>query len=320
MKYYVGLDLGGTNIAVGVVDEKYNMLATHSIPTGKHRGFEEVVADMAQATRDVIAKAGLTTDDFTSVGIGAPSSVNPRTKRLTYSNNLGWRNVPIVEEFRKHIDKPVFPANDADCAALGEAIAGVAKDYGSCMLVTLGTGVGGGVIVNGQIFTGADGATCELGHTTLVLDGVKCTCGRKGCFESYASVTALIRETIEMMALYPDSLMCEICGNDLRKVSGRTSFEAARRGDTAAKLVVEKYIYYVGTGISSMVNAFRPEAVIVGGGICNEGEYLLDPLREVICDSLYGKGIVAPPSIMKASLGNAAGIIGAALLETQKNV
>lgn len=320
MKYYVGLDLGGTNIAAGVADENYKMIATHSVPTGKHRAFEEIVADMAQATRDVIEKAGLALDDFTSVGIGAPSSVNPRTKRLTYSNNLGWRNVPIVDEFRKHIDIPVFPANDADCAALGEAIAGVAKDYDSAMLITLGTGVGGGIIMNGQILAGADGASCELGHTTLILDGAACTCGRKGCFESYASVTGLIRQTIEAMARYPGSLMCEMCGYDMRKVNGRTAFEAAKRGDTAGKEVVEKYIYYVGNGISSLINAFRPSAVIIGGGVSNEGEYLLDPLREVICDALYGKGIVSPPMIMKAALGNAAGIIGAALLETQKNI
>lgn len=320
MKYYAGIDLGGTNIAVGVVDENHNILATHSLPTLRHRPFEEIVADMALAVREAADKAGISVDEFTSVGIGAPSSVHPKTKNLTYSNNLGWRNVPIVEEFRKHIDKPVYPANDADCAAFGEAIAGVAKEYENVMLITLGTGVGGGVITNGKIYTGADGASCELGHITLVLNGVKCTCGRRGCFESYASVTALIRETIEMMALYPDSIMCEICDHDIRKVSGRTSFEAAKRGDTAGKKVVDNYIYYVGSGISSLVNAFRPNAVLIGGGISNEGEYLLDPLREVICDSLYGKGIIAPPMIMKAALGNAAGIIGAAFLETQENL
>lgn len=320
MKYYVGLDLGGTNIAAGVVDEKYNIVADHSLPTLKHRTFEEIVEDMARAVREVAKIANLTLDDFTSIGIGAPSSVNPTTKRLAFANNLRWKNVPLIEEFRKHIDKPVFLANDADCAALGEAVAGVAKDYGSILLITLGTGVGGGLIMNDQIFNGADGNGFEPGHTTLILGGVPCTCGRLGCFESYASITGLIRETIEAIALNPTSLMREICGNDFCKVSGRTAFEAAKRGDAAGLAVVEKYAYYVGSGISSLVAALRPHAVLIGGGISNEGDYLLDPVRKVVAETVYSKDTVKPPEIIKASLGNSAGIIGAAFLETQKNI
>lgn len=318
MKYYVGLDLGGTNIAAGVVDENYNIIASHSIPTLKHRSFEEIVKDMAVAARDVIAKAELSLGDFTSIGIGAPS-VNPRTK-LVYANNLDWNARPLIEEFKKHIDKPVFLANDADCAAFGEALAGIAKDYQSVLLITLGTGVGGGLIMDDRIFTGGSGDGFEPGHMTLVLDGFPCTCGRAGCFESYASVTGLIRETIEAIAAYPYTLMREICGDDLSKVSGRTAFEAAKRGDEAGQRVVDRYIYYIGAGISSLVTMLRPHAVLIGGGISNEGEYLLEPIRKIVNETIYAKDSADPPAILKASLGNSAGIIGAAFLETQKNI
>lgn len=320
MKYYVGLDLGGTNIATGVVDENYNIVASHSMPTLRLRGFEEIVADMALAVTEVIEKAGLTFDDFTSIGIGAPSSINPKTKRLAFANNLRWKDVPLIEEFQKHIYKPVRLANDADCAALGEAIAGVARDYESILMITLGTGVGGGLIMNNQIFSGADGNGFEPGHTTLVLDGVPCSCSRMGCFEAYASVTALIRETIEEIAINPTTLMREICENDFRKVSGRTAFLAAKQGDEAGMRVVEKYVYYIGCGISSLVAALRPHVVLIGGGISNEGDYLLDPIRKVVGEYTYSKDTVKTPEIIKASLGNSAGIIGAAFLETQKNI
>lgn len=316
----MGLDLGGTNIATGIVDENYNIIASHSLPTYRHRSFEEIVADMARAVRETADIAGLGLDDFPCIGLGVPSSIDPETKRPTFANNLGWKNVPLIEEFRKYIDKPVYLANDADCAALGEALAGVAKKFKSVLFITLGTGVGGGLIMNDQIFTGADGHGFEPGHMTILIDGFVCTCGRKGCFESYASVTGLIRETIEAIGAYPRTLMREICGDDIGKINGRTAFDAAKQGDEAGKRVVEKYIYYLGVGISSMVTALRPNAVLIGGGISNEGEYLLGPLREIIKDTLYAKETVPPPEIMKATLGNSAGIIGAAFLETQKNI
>lgn len=314
------MDLGGTNIAAGIVDENYNIIANHSRPTLKHRSFEEIVADMAKATHEVIEIAGLKLSDFTSVGIGAPSSIDPVTKRIAFANNLRWKNAPLIEEFNKHIDIPVFIANDADCAALGESIAGDAKKFDSVLFITLGTGVGGGLIMNNQIFTGCSGFGFEPGHTTLVLDGFPCTCGRLGCFESYASVTGLIRETIEEMAGDPNTLMREICGNDLGRVSGRTAFEAAKKGDKAGQRVVDKYIYYVANGISSLVAALRPHAVLIGGGISNEGDYLLEPIRRIVNEVTYSKDTIIPPQIFKASLGNSAGIIGAAFLESQKNI
>ncbi len=318
MKYYLGVDLGGTNIAAGVVSESFEIIAQVSRPTKMARSFEEIAADMAASAREAAENAGLGLDAFTSVGIGAPGPVDPDTGRLAFATNLGWKNAPLTEEFKKHVDKPVYLANDADCAAFGEYRAGDANKYPSVLFITLGTGVGGGMIMDGgRIFSGASGRGFEPGHTTLVLDGARCGCGGRGCIEAYASVTALIRETIEVMAVYRNSLMYEICGGEFSRVSGRTAFLAAKRGDEAGRLVVDSYARYLGAAIGSLVNSLRPHAVLVGGGISNEGEYLLGPVREIMRQTVYSADTIPAPMLMKATLGNAAGIIGAALLETQ---
>ena len=219
MKYYLGIDLGGTNIATGVIDENYQFVARHSVPTKGTRPFETVVRDIAAAARAVVEQAGLTEKDIGYVGIGAPSTIEPGTQRIVFANNLGWKKADLAGEFKKHWDIPVHIANDADCAALAESIAGAAKDYDNVLMLTLGTGVGGSFVMNKKIYLGGNGYGCEPGHSILVYNGVQCTCGRRGCLEAYASVTALIRETIEMMAACPTSLMCEMCGGNMNRVS-----------------------------------------------------------------------------------------------------
>ena len=315
MKHYLGIDLGGTNIAVGVLDEEHRFLAKTSTPTLSRRGFEAVVADMADAAVRALAQANLTADDVEYIGIGAPSTMNPFNHHIIFANNLGWRDADVIGEFRKHLDKPAFIANDADCAALGEAVAGDAKQYGACILLTLGTGVGGGVIVNGHIFNGGTGYGCEPGHMIIIAGGEPCSCGRRGCLEAYASVTALIRDTIRAMAAHPESLMREMCGEDISKVNGRLAFDAARRGDRTAQEVVDNFIEYLALGISNLSIFFRPDVFIIGGGVSNEGENLLAPLRRrVEALDLYTTEFVPQPEIIKAKLGNDAGIIGAAML------
>lgn len=314
MNYYLGIDLGGTNIAVGVIDENYKFVARHSVPTLARRPFEAVIKDMAEAAKEVLRMAGLNETDISYVGIGAPSTIDPNNGHIVFANNLGWKDADLVGEFKKHWDIPVKIANDADCAALGEAYAGAAKEFDNVLMLTLGTGVGGSFIIDKKIYLGGNGYGCEPGHTTLVYNGVTCTCGRKGCLEAYASVTALIRQTIEMMASYPTSLMYEICGNDIRRVNGKTSFDAAKRGDEAGLRVVENYVSYLAAGISSMITAFRPGVVILGGGVSNQGDYLIDPVRRLIRETSYASELMEPPEILKAELGNDAGIIGAALL------
>lgn len=314
MKYYLGIDLGGTNIATGVLREDYSFAARHNVSTLGTRPFDVVVHDIATAAQTVLAKAGLTEQDISYVGMGAPSTIDPNTQHVVFANNLGWKDADLAGEFRKSWDVPVIVANDADCAALGETLAGSAKEFANALLLTLGTGVGGSFILDKKIYRGGNGYGCEPGHLTLNYNGVPCTCGRRGCLEAYVSVTALIRQTIEGMAAYPGSLMRELCDHDLRKVSGRTAFDAAKQGDEAALRVVENYVNYLSEGIVSLVTSFRPSVVILGGGISNEGDYLLEPVRRLVRETLYNADLIEAPPIYKAALGNDAGIIGAAFL------
>lgn len=317
MKYYIGIDLGGTKIAAAVIDENYNILASHKVPTLARRSFEEIVADMASAAFHCLEKSGLDIKDIEHVGVGVPSTINPKTRNMVYANNLNWIDSDVLGELEKHIKIPAFIANDADCAAYGEALAGAAKEYNNVMMLTLGTGVGGGIIFNKKIFTGGDGHGCEPGHTIIAMDGVNCTCGKKGCLEAYASVTALIRNTICAMAADPSSAMHEMCNNDMSKVCGRTAFDAAKMGDKAGLEVVKDYIHYLALGISSFITLLRPEVIILGGGISNEGDYLLKPLREEVYKTVYAANLMPQTPIIKATMGNDAGLVGAAFLGKQ---
>lgn len=316
-QYYLGIDLGGTNIAVGVMDTNYSFAAKYSTPTLGRRPFEEVVADMARAAKTALVQAGLTERDIEHVGIGVPSNIDPDTRNVLYANNLDWVNRDLIAEFKKHLNLPVYIANDADCAAYGEALAGAAKDYRDLIMVTLGTGVGGGIVLDKKIYIGGNGHGCEPGHSTLVMDGEPCTCGRKGCLEAYASVTALIRDTVRAMDADAASLLHEVCGGNREAVNGRTAFEAAKKGDKTAMGVVEHYVHYLAVGISSFITLMRPEVVLLGGGVCNEGEYLLEPLRREVNRTVYAAQIIPETPILRATLGNDAGIVGAAFLGKQ---
>ena len=314
MKYYLGIDLGGTNIAIGIVDENAQIVEQHSVPTRSQRSFEAIVEDMALSAKETLAQANLTEDNVDYVGIGVPSTIDPNTQNLLFANNLGWKNKDLISEFKKHWNIDVRVGNDADCAALGEAMSKDAIQYDSVLMVTIGTGVGGGMIINKKIFTGGDGTGFEPGHLIIKDGGTLCTCGAKGCLEAYASVTALKRQTIDQMFSCPDSLMWQMTGGDLNKVSGRTSFNAAKEGDEAALQVVDGFLEYLSAGLSSLIAVFRPQVIIIGGGISKEGEYLLKPLREKTNIKSAGTGIIRPVPILQARLCNDAGIIGAALL------
>ena len=316
MKHYVGVDLGGTNIVAGVVNEDYKILSQSSTKTlAFERSFEAVVADIAAMVEQSVQKAGLSMDDISSVGLGTPSCIHPKTRRLVFSNNLGWHDVPLYDELEKHIKKPLFIKNDADCAALGEALAGCAGEYKHALMITLGTGVGGGMIMDGKIFCGCDNMGTEMGHIKLVYEGTMCTCGQKGCFEAYGSATALIAQTKEALRQNPSGKMYEMCGGDLEKVDGKLAFDAAKQGDASAVNVVDRYISYVAAGLSSLIIVLRPEVVIIGGGIGGEGEYLLGPLNKRIYEYTTAADELGVPKAVAAKLGNDAGLIGAAMLE-----
>ena len=307
--YYIGIDLGGTNIAVGLVDENNNIIHSDSIPTLKERHWSEIIKDLAALSLKVLAESGHTLDDVKAVGIGCPGSIDKKNGVVVYSNNIVMDHVPMAEEIRKYIDLPVFLENDANAAALGEyAIYG--EGVSSYVFITLGTGVGGGIILDGKVWSGFNGAGAEIGHQSLVFGGKPCTCGRRGCLEAYASVTALIAQTKEAMAENPDSMMVK-WAEDHGKVNGRTAFECAKAGDPAAIAVRDRYIEYVAEGICSIVNILQPEILSIGGGISREGETLLTPIKEYFAHNDYNKHM-AKTDIRIAKLFGDAGIVGAA--------
>ncbi len=309
----IGIDLGGTNIAVGVVNDHHEIVGRAKCKTALPRPAEEIIADMAKMARAAAENAGVSMDDIELVGVGCPGTCNADTGMVEYSNNLRFDHLPLKAMLEEHLQKPVLVDNDANVAALGEAVAGAAKGVDSCVCITLGTGVGSGIIIGKKIFSGSNFAGAELGHMVLVVDGEECTCGRHGCWEAYASATALIRQTNRAMEEHPDSLMHQYAASAGR-VTGRTAFDAMRAGDAAAREVVDRYIRYVGTGLVNTVNIFQPEVLCIGGGICNEGETLLAPLRRMIEEERFSKYSEHQTRLCVATLGNDAGIIGAAAL------
>lgn len=314
MKYYLGIDLGGTNIAAGVVDENYIIVAQCSTKTRSPRPAEEIINDMAFVAMDAIKKSNLELNDIEWVGVGAPGSVNQDTGVVEYSNNLGFYDVPMKKMLEERLQKKVYIENDANAAAYGEYLGGSAKDVNISVMVTLGTGVGGGIVIDNKIYTGFNFAGAELGHSVIELDGRPCTCGRKGCLESYASATGLIMTTKEIMEENKDSLMWKVCDGDINRVNGRTSFDAMRQGDKAAKEVVDTYVKQLACGITNIINIFQPDMLCIGGGISHEGAWLLDPLKEIVQKEVYSRNSARNTQIVAATLGNDAGIIGAALL------
>ena len=313
--YKLGIDLGGTNIVSGVVDENYNVVATAKVKTNCPRPAEEIIDDMAKVTFEAIEKAGLTIDDIDYMGVGAPGSINPENGFIPYSNNINFVNVPLSDMLKERVGKDFFIDNDANAAAYGEFLAGSGKGTSHFIAITLGTGVGSGIIIDGKLFYGSNFAGGELGHTAIQVDGEDCTCGRKGCWEAYASATALIRQTKAKMLENKDSIMWEMVGGDIEKVSGRTSFDAMRKGDKAGKEVVDQYIRYVGIGLINSINIFQPQVLCIGGGISHEGDTLIKPLVEMVDKENYFRGDAEFKTVIKtATLGNDAGIIGAAYL------
>lgn len=313
--YRVGIDLGGTNIAVGVVNEKYEIIGEGKRKTNAPRPAEAICDDIAAATFDALKNAGITIDDVECVGIGAPGSINPKTGVIGFSNNLGFNNVPMVELLEIRIGKKIYIDNDANAAALGEMIAGAGKGTENFVAITLGTGVGGGTIINGKMLLGSNFAGGELGHTVIVHGGAQCTCGRKGCFEAYASATGLIRLTKEKMETAKDSKMWDIANGDINNVTGRTAFDAMRQNDKAGTEVVDTYCDYLACGITNIINVFQPEILCIGGGVSKEGDNILNRINKVVVPERFSKNIERQTVIKTAVLGNDAGIIGASMLD-----
>lgn len=316
--YYIGIDLGGTNIVSSVVNDEYQIIGTSKTATNSPRSAEEIFDDIARVSKEAVKNAGLQLSDIESIGLGTPGTVNGDGV-IEFANNLVFNNVPARQMLidRLGIER-VYIENDANCAALGEAYAGVGDGAKEFVAVTLGTGVGSGIIVDGKIVNGINYAGGECGHMVIMVDGAQCTCGRKGCWEAYASATALINQTKQAMEENPESVMHQLAAEE-GKVSGRTAFDAMRKGDIAGIKVVDQYIKYVACGIINLVNALQPEIICVGGGICNEGDTLMEPIRKYVQAERYSIYSKFQTKIVKAQLGNDAGVIGAALLGKVKD-
>lgn len=314
--YYFGIDLGGTNIAAGIVDENYRIVRKGSVPTNAARPTDEIAGDMAGLCLTLAEEEGIGLPQIEACGIASPGTVNSETGVVEFSNNIPMLYYPMVEKISEFLGmERVCIDNDANAAALGEALAGSAKGAKSAVMVTLGTGVGGGIIIDGKIYPGFNHAGAELGHMVIEKDGRPCTCGRRGCWEAYSSATGLINMTREKMEETKDTVMWEMCDYDLNKVSGRTAFNAMKlHYDKAGREVCEKYISYLATGITNIMNIFQPEVITIGGGVCNEGDPLFVPLREQAYKEDFARNSKKHPRIVRATLGNDAGIIGAAAL------
>ncbi len=313
-KLRIGIDLGGTNIKAGVVDADNNLLFSHKIKTGPTRQWQEIVEDMANAVREVAKMAEMDLSELCCIGLGSPGAVDAKRGSVLFFGNIdNWEMLPIGDALGELLSLRVHMANDADCAALGEYLAGAAKGHKSALVLTLGTGVGGAFVANGKLFAGGGVGAMELGHIQIVENGEYCTCGKNGCAEAYVSGTALIRETKAAAKLHPNSLINTLYSEE-GKISARTAFEAAKAGDEVGRKIVEDYIKRLSDTIVSLVNIFRPEVVILSGGISGEGEYLTAPINDYLKKYAFASRQISPPSVITAKLGNDAGMVGAANL------
>lgn len=310
---YIGIDLGGTNIAVGVVTEAGSILAEASAKTLYQRPYQEIVKDMAACAFKALEKAGLTAADVKSIGIGIPGVADQKEGRVIFCTNLAWHDIPLRAELQKYIDKPVYIDNDATVAGLAESYAGVSAGCQSSVFFTLGTGVGAGIVIDGKPWSGAHGVGSELGHMTLVVDGVPCTCGNDGCVERYCSATAIIRMARQACLGYPDSDILRRAGGDPEKINAKIVIDAAKAGDPTAMRVFDRYAKYLAITINNVTAFLDPEMIVLGGGVSHAGKFLLDAVCAQLPRYLMYKTLPSP-RIELAKLGNEAGIIGAALL------
>ncbi len=310
--YRIGVDIGGMSIKIGVVDFWGKILFSSRVKTVSTA--EQNVKNIANEILLLLKDNGITVSDISGIGIGCPGLICSETGVVESNSNLGWNEFPIVSRLKSYFNVEIKLSNDANVAALAEVKYGVAKNYKNAIMLTLGTGVGGGIIIDKKLYEGGYSKGAELGHICIKERGEKCGCGRRGCLEAYASATALIRDTKRAMEKNKDSLMWKVVEGDIDKVDGRTSFECAKKGDSTANKVVNNFVRYLSEGILSLLNIFRPEVVIIGGGICAQGDYLLDKLRRYCKKYDYGYKNAPKAEIVAAELGNDAGIIGAAAL------
>ena len=308
----IGIDIGGTSIKGAAVDSNGRVYEKFTMPFIKGEPGEITIRKLAEIVKEYIYAQSLE-KKIVGIGIGSPGTLDIKNGIVNYANNLGWNELHVADIMHEMLPYPIRLTNDANAASLGEAKFGAGKAYETIIMLTLGTGVGGGIIINGKLFEGNEGKGGELGHTVIVADGEPCTCGRNGCLEAYASATALIRETKKAMKLNKRSLMWKICP-DVDMVGGKVSFEAAKNGDETAIKVIDNYVKYLGEGILNFCNIFRPNVIVLSGGVANAGPFLFDKLNEYIKERNYGYKSTPEVKVVPAELGYDSGKIGAAAL------
>ena len=310
---YIGIDVGGTTAKAGVVDEEGKILAKSVCKTGKERAFEDIAADMAELCRRVVRESGHEMADIAAVGVGIPGEQDPKSGLVAFCNNLGWVNVPLMQRLREALGLSVYVDNDANVAALAESAFGASRDVKSSILVTLGTGVGGGIVENRRVRTGAHGVGGEIGHMVVVVDGEVCNCGHRGCWEKYASATAIIRMGRALMEEKPDCALARQLGGDAAQLNAKAVLDLAKAGDADCMGIFETYVKYLCVGLANLINIYDPDMIVLGGGVAYAGDFLLDAVRAALGDYVYCPAL-SWARVELARMGNDAGIIGAAML------
>ena len=312
--YAIGVDIGGMSMKIGLVNEKGRVVDTVTVVTNEHDPYEVTIKNLNEGILELIKKQNLYHDDVNGIGIGVPGVVNLKTGMVDNAANLHWEYVPLKKMVEEGTGIQVRLTNDANAAALGEARFGFKWKYPNVVMLTLGTGVGGGLILDGKLYEGNQGKGAELGHSTLFLHGEHCNCGRNGCVEAYASASALMRQARQAMEEDKNSLMWQLAEGDINKVNGKIPFDACKAGDPAGKKVIDNYVMYLGETILNFNNIFRPNAFILSGGVAKQGDYLIERLKEY-CDKYdWGYKNTPVPELLIATLGYESGIIGAASL------
>lgn len=316
---YIGIDLGGTNIAAGIVDGEGNIKHEKSCPTKVGRKPQEIIDDMIHLVLNILEEYQMDLREIKSIGIGIPGLAD-KNGNVIYCVNLGWENVPLRAMLENVLHKPIYIDNDATVAALAEYESGSMKDCKSGLLITLGTGIGGGIILNGEVYSGFNGIGSEIGHIVVGENFYNCNCGRNGCLETFASSTAIIKHTKKLIAdLDETTTILKRAEGNINNIDARIIFDSAKEGDKIANLAVDRLVQYLGTGIINIINFIDPEIIALGGGVSGAGQYLLDRIREEVMSNKYYKDLPIA-KIVLAELGNKAGIIGAAMIAKHETV